>query len=146
MQRLHLAWGSLASRHRKKINYLFVGGLLFMIDLVVTLTAFYILHINPGFASAIGFSSSFVAGFALNRNVVFKHTNTSRFSMHTQLTLYLLLSTVNLFITSYSVNLLVNQGLRIELVKPLVVIVAACWNYFILGHYIFSHNRSEEVN
>lgn len=146
MKRLLNILGSATAKHQRKITYLFVGGLLFLIDLTVTLAMFYVFDVKAGYSSAIGFSSSFVVGFALNKNLVFKHTSTSRFKVHVQVTMYLLLSLVNLFVTSFTVNLLVNKGLRIELVKPGMVIMAACWNYLILGRYIFSQNKQEKVD
>src|SRR5947209_7749380 len=104
----------LLSGHRRQISYLFVGGLLFLIDFGLSVSTYHIFHIAPGYASAIGFCSSFVAGFMLNKKVVFRHTQSSKFTVHKQVTLYLLLAFVNLFITSLTVNYFVRHGIRIE--------------------------------
>lgn len=145
MEKLVNGIDALLGKHRKAVTYLFVGGLLFLIDYSVSLFAYHYLDFGPGIASATGFCSSFIVGFTLNKRVVFKHDKTSQHSLNMQIALYLLLATFNLFFTSWIVEVAVNQGVRIEVIKPIVVIAAAFWNYIILGNYVFGHKKVEQV-
>lgn len=139
MKKLSSIVSLIPKAHQKKFTYLFVGGLLFVIDFGSTVFSYYAFNLKAGYASAVGFGVSFIVGFTLNKNIVFKHGNDSRFTLHMQVTLYLILAFVNLFITSFTVNYFVNHGVHIEIAKPIMVISAAFWNYFILNHYIFGH-------
>lgn len=122
----------------KQIQFVLTGGLLFIIDYIFSLSAFYIFNLEAAFASAVGFAASFLVGFSINRNIVFKHTQQSRLTVANQVTLYLLLALFNVVISSYLVQLLVDNVAPIEYIKPFVVVVFAVWNYFVLNRYIFS--------
>ncbi len=126
-------------KHCRVISYLLVGAMLFIIDYATTLAAYHLLGLAAGYASGLGFLVSFLVGFSLNKSVVFKHSEASKFSLRTQVVLYLVLAFSNLLITSSIVSALVGHGTKIEIVKPGVVAAGACWNYFILGHYVFGH-------
>lgn len=121
----------------RQVRFVLVGGILFLIDFIVTLFCYHILKLDPGIASAIGFCSSFIVGFTLNKKIVFTKSERARFSVRTQIVLYLILATLNLSISAWSVQILVSQGIWIEVVKPSVTILIACWNYVILGRFIF---------
>lgn len=125
----------------KQLRYLLTGGLLFLIDYASSLAVYHAFDLQPGFASAVGFTTSFLVGFLMNKHIVFHHTKASRFTTRLQVTLYLLLAFLNLFIASGAVQLLVTLGMRIELAKPLQVAVMAIWNYFILNRFIFSERK-----
>ena len=139
LNRLPNATRHVIQRYRRPLLYLCVGTLLFVIDFSVTVLSYHVLKFGPGLASATGFCTSFIVGITLNKRVVFTHTATSRFSLNTQVALYLALAIINLILTSSIVDYFVNHGVRIEMMKPAVVIAAACWNYVILGKYIFGH-------
>lgn len=117
-----------------------------MIDFTVTVFSYHILNFGPGQASALGFCVSFVVGFTLNKKVVFTHTATSRFSLHVQVMLYLSLAFINLIVTSSIVDFFVKHGIKIETMKVIVVIAAACWNYVILGRVIFAHKQAKALD
>lgn len=122
----------------KQVQFILTGGLLFVIDYLFSLSAFYIFHFEAGFASAIGFAASFIVGFSMNRNIVFKHTQQSRLSVNAQIAYYLLLAIFNVIVSSYLVQILVDNVAPIEYIKPFVVAAFAVWNYFVLNKYIFS--------
>lgn len=129
------------TKHKTKILYLFVGTLLFLIDFGFSVLTYYAFNFEAGIASATGFCASFIVGFTLNKKLVFRHNNKSRFKVRTQVSLYLLLASINLIVSAISVDLLVKHGLRIEIVKPILVAGIAYWNYLILGRYIFSYKK-----
>lgn len=125
----------------KQVQFLATGVLLFVIDYVSTLLVYYLFDLEPGIASAIGFCASFVAGFTINRNVVFKHDGKSRFSIGWQIALYLLLALFNLVISSIAIQYIVTHFLPLALVKPIAVAVMAVWNYVILNRLVFAPSR-----
>ena len=110
---------------------------MFLIDFSASMFAFYIVGLSAGWASALGFSTSFVVGFTLNKKVVFKHENNSRLNLRQQITLYFSLAIFNLLISAFAVEYMVDQGLVIEISKTIVVIIIAIWNYIILNRIIF---------
>lgn len=122
---------------RKEIRFLAVGGLLFVIDYITSVSVFYLFNAPAGLASAIGFLVSFIFGFLLNRHVVFIHSSQSYYSVHTQVALYLILAVCNLFISATIVQLVDVAGIRITISKPVVTAIIAIWNYIILGKFIF---------
>lgn len=144
MEKLFTLKNRIPEKHQRKVSYLFVGGLLFLIDYSISLFLYYVIHLPAGYASAGGFCASFIVGFTMNKKVVFTHSKTSYLTLRMQIISYLTLALINLFISAYVVNYLVNQGAKIEIVKPLLTIVIACWNYTILGMYIFGHKRQVE--
>lgn len=124
----------------REVRYLIVGGTLFFIDFISTLIAYYVFRLGPGMASATGFMIGFLVGFALNKKIVFTHNKRNRFTLRTQVTLYLMLALLNVVFSASLVRWLVVYGLRIEFVKPCVTILIAGWNYVILGRYIFGNH------
>ena len=139
MKKLHLVAGSIIKKHKRKLTYLFVGTTLFFIDFASTLIVYYIFNLDAGYASATGFCVSFVIGFMLNKRLVFRHSNSSKFKIKTQVSLYLLLAFINLLISAFAVDTSVAAGAPIEVSKVATTIIIACWNYIILGRYIFGH-------
>lgn len=119
----------------------FVGAVSFGIDLVITVTFFNVLHFPAFLASGIGFLSAFFFNFPMNRKKVFKHTKYDRFSLKTQVILYVGLSIFNLFMTSLLVQVLVASNLvSIAFAKVIVTMLVAMWNFIIFKFYIFSNN------
>lgn len=133
------------TQYRSQLTYLSVGCLLFAVDFSCSLLAYYSFEIDAGYASAIGFVMSFLIGFTLNKNIVFRHDSLSRFNVNTQVALYLVLAMVNLFVSAYVVDISVAQGIRIEVIKPIVVLTIAYNNYYILGRFIFSKKPTHKV-
>ncbi len=122
----------------KPLRFFISGGILYVVDVVSTSIAFYSFHLPAWFASAIGFCVSFLVGFLITKNFVFKHNEKSRFGIKLQIALYMLLALLNLVLSSYIVDVAVRTGVRVEVAKTIIVGVMAVWNYFLLNKFIFS--------
>lgn len=138
MKKLLYIITNLLVKHERKLRFLLVGGLLFLIDFGFSLFAYHLLNLSAGWASALGFSISFIVGFTLNKKVVFKRGKNNRFNAKYQLVLYCSLAVVNLFISAFAVEAMVGSGVIIEISKPIVVATIAIWNYIILNKIIFA--------
>lgn len=130
-------------KHKQTANEVVLFGLVGVatvaVDTAVSWACYHMLGFSPYTASAIGFLSGFVVNFPLNRKRVFKHSENDRFSLHTQIVLYALLSLFNLFATSLIVGLLVNHHLLpIQFAKLVVTAVFAIWNFVWFKVLIFS--------
>lgn len=127
-------------KYHKQLKFIAIGFLLFLIDFISTVSSYYVLQLSPGISSAIGFTASFVFGFSLNRKIVFVRNENSRFTLKIQIILYLMLALANLFLSALIVEYIVRNGVRIEIIKPLLVIMFAFCNYVIMNKYIFRIN------
>lgn len=114
-----------------------VGSLL--IDLTVTTSLYDFAHFPAYLAGCLGFSSAFFFNFPLNRKHVFNHTKHDKFSMRTQVILYVCLSLFNLMMTGLFMQLLVSRaGVQVSLAKISVTAVIAIWNFFVFKYLVFS--------
>ena len=120
------------------IFFLFVGGVTFLIDVLVTYVLFHFLHFPAYTASAIGFLSGFFFNFPMNRKKVFHHSEKDKFTLKAQIVFYILLSLFNLVVTSLIVELLVGWTVEIQIAKLFVTILIATWNFLIFKFFVFS--------
>jgi putative flippase GtrA len=119
-----------------------VGVITLGIDLTVTTSLYDLAHLPAGVASAIGFMSGFFFNFPINRKKVFHHSKDDRFSLHTQVVLFVSLSLFNLLITSTLVELFVSHHVvRIAVAKLIVTAMIALWNFIIFKTLIFSKTK-----
>lgn len=116
----------------------FVGAVSLLIDVGVTYICFHLLEFPAYIASAIGFLSAFGFNFPMNRKKVFRHTEHDRFGLYAQIIMYVVLSVLNLVITSTLVELMVMIGIEISFAKVVVTALIAVWNFLILKFFIFS--------
>lgn len=118
--------------------FLLVGGVTFLIDLIVTVALNNLLHLPPYLSSSIGFLSGFVFNFPMNRKKVFKHSINDRFKMTTQIYLYIALCVFNLLVTSALSEALVLAGLYIGYAKIFITAMISVWNFLIFKYFVFS--------
>lgn len=118
--------------------FLLVGGVTFLIDLIVTVALNNLLHLSPYLSSSIGFLSGFVFNFPMNRKKVFKHSINDRFKMTTQIYLYITLCVFNLLVTSVLSEALVLAGLYIGYAKIFITAMISVWNFLIFKYFVFS--------
>lgn len=117
-----------------------VGSLL--IDVVVTTSLYNHLHFAPGLAGTVGFISAFFFNFPINRKHVFHHSKQDRFSLKTQVALYVALSLFNLLMTGVLMQVLVTSDLlQISVAKIVVTGMMAVWNFLLFKFFIFSKNQ-----
>ncbi|MBP7760320.1 GtrA family protein [Candidatus Saccharibacteria bacterium] len=122
----------------RPVRFLIMGGVLYLIDVLTTSGVYYLFSAPPWLASAVGFCTSFMIGFAGNRKLVFRPEGEGKFSAHQQMIFYLLLALINLVISTLVVEYFVRHGARIEIIKTFMVVVMAVWNYFLLRRLIFA--------
>lgn len=120
------------------VFFLFVGVVTLGIDIGVTAACFYILGFPAYLASAVGFLSGFFFNFPMNRKRVFRHADSDRFGLKTQVTFYAALCIFNLIATSGIVQLLVEWDFAIQYAKIFVTALIAVWNFCIFKLFIFS--------
>ena len=124
--------------------YGFVGGVSFLIDLVVTTSLYNYLHFPAYLAGIIGFLSAFFFNFPANRKHVFNHSSKDRFNARTQVILYGLLCLFNVLVTALFMHLFVDSGLlKIEVAKVLITVFIALWNFAIFKLWIFSKHKTD---
>lgn len=116
-----------------------VGVITLGIDVAVTTSLYNWAHLPAYLASGIGFMSGFFFNFPMNRKKVFNHSESDRFSLHTQITMYILLSVFNLVATSALVEGFVSLDiLQIQYAKVAVTAMIAAWNFLLFKFFIFS--------
>lgn len=122
----------------------FVGGVTLLIDLTVTTTLYSLLHLPASLAATIGFLSGFFFNFPMNRKRVFHHESADRFSMATQITLYVCLSLFNLGMTGILTHLLVDgASVNIAVAKVGITALIAIWNFLCFKLLIFSKRSAD---
>jgi putative flippase GtrA len=120
-----------------------VGVITLAIDVGVSAILFYGTHLPAYLSSGIGFLSGFFFNFPMNRKRVFHHSDRDRFQFHTQVVFYITLSLFNLIITSYLVELMVNNNLLpIQYAKIIVTGLIATWNFLLFKFFIFSKTKN----
>lgn len=120
-----------------------VGGVSFLIDVLVTSILFRMLGAPAYLAGSIGFMAAFLFNFPINRKHVFNHTKYDRFSLRTQIAMYATLSICNLFITAVCMHLLtVNHAVGVEYAKAATTLMIAVWNFLIFRFFVFSKHIS----
>lgn len=118
-----------------------VGSLL--IDLCVTTLLYDHAHIPAYLAGPVGFLSAFFFNFPINRKHVFNHTEHDKFSMKTQVAMYISLSLINLCMTSLFMHVLVDgMHIQVSAAKLCTTGVIAVWNFFIFKFLVFSKRQS----
>lgn len=135
-------------RRSKIVKQLFlfgvVGGISFLIDFLVTTTLYNFFHAPPFLAGTIGFLSAFFFNFPVNRKHVFNHSVYDRFSMKTQMVMYMLLSLFNLLITGVLMQVIVGSGtLKIGPAKVIITALIAAWNFVLFRFVIFSKRPNQ---
>ncbi len=135
-------------RRSKIVKQLFlfgvVGGISFLIDLLVTTSLYNFFHAPPFLAGTIGFLSAFFFNFPVNRKHVFNHSVHDRFSMKAQVSMYMFLSLFNLIVTGVLMQLIVGSGtLKIGLAKGFVTALIAAWNFLLFRFVIFSKRPNQ---
>jgi putative flippase GtrA len=123
-------------------KFLLVGLGSFFIDYGVTLFLHYVFDVTGYIASAIGFTLGFIFSFTLSRRWVFRQKAMYKFSTKNQLTMYFVLATFNLVVSTIIVAWLGNMEVDVYISKAFVVALIACEN-FIVGHYIIFAKKSD---
>lgn len=141
---------TLIQKHKKLIVQIVLFGLVgvgsLLIDLVVTTALYNYAHFPPGLAGVIGFLSAFFFNFPINRKHVFNHTNQDRFTLKTQVALYVALCVFNLLMTGVLMQLLVASNLlQISVAKIVVTAIIAVWNFLLFKLFIFSKNKTKTL-
>jgi putative flippase GtrA len=125
--------------------YGIVGVVTLGIDITVTVIIFNVAHLSAFLASAIGFLSGFFFSFPMNRKKVFHHHANDKFSLHSQIIMYISLAVFNLFATSAMVEFMVTNSLvTISVAKIIVTAAIAVWNFILFRQLIFSKVREEQ--
>ncbi|WP_298804259.1 GtrA family protein [uncultured Pseudokineococcus sp.] len=118
---------------RTLLAYLFVGGLSYIIDLGL----FLLLGRGLGWgvvpAATVGYWTSVMVNFCLNRSVVFSSTHRLRRGA----VRYGLLLLANYLATLGIVTGLVSLGTADALAKTTAVAVIAVWNFFLYRAWVF---------
>lgn len=123
-----------------------VGLTTLAIDVVVATGLYNLLHFPAYLASAIGFLSGFAFNFPVNRNKVFNHSSSDKFSLRQQAVMYALLCVANLIITSVMVEVLVSLDmLSIQYAKTIMTALIAVWNFILFKFVIFSKNSGKHA-
>lgn len=122
--------------------FVVVGVVTLGIDVLMTAFCFYILQLPAYLASSVGFLSGFFFNFPMNRKKVFHHEAQDRFSLKSQVVMYISLSVFNLLFTSFVVQKLVDAGLMIQYAKILVTVIIAAWNFLLFKFLVFSKHTA----
>ena len=135
-------------KHKSLLKQITIFGLIGLvtlgIDIFVSSTLFYVLHLPAFLASGIGFLSGFFFNFPMNRKKVFNHSANDRFDLRTQITFYITLCIFNLITTSILVDVMVNANVAIQYAKTIVTLIMAAWNFTLFKTIIFSKKPTEE--
>ena len=120
-------------------SYGLVGVISLLLDLLVTVVLFNIFNFPAYLASAVGFMTGFLFNFPMNRKKVFHHGPHDRYSLKEQVSMYLSLSILNLFVTSFLSEILVSSHIvKIGYAKLIVTALIAVWNFLLFKFVIFS--------
>lgn len=133
----------LVKKYNKLIHqilfFLIVGLITLGIDVFVATTLYNVFNFPAYLASAIGFMSGFFFNFPMNRKKVFHHSDNDKFSLHSQVAMFILLSVFNLLATSVIVELIVSSEITsIQYAKIFVTALIAVWNFILFKLVIFS--------
>ena len=126
--------------------FLLIGGVTFLIDVMVTVALYNVFHFPAFIASCAGFLSGFFFNFPMNRKRVFKHSKNDRFSFAFQISAYATLALINLFLTGFLTEFLVTLGTNIAIAKVIVTGIIAVWNFILFKFFIFSKKPQFSAN
>jgi len=125
------------------IRYLFVGGSTFLIDFGLLI----FLHSKEGVrvpvATTIGYWTSVVFNFSLNRWWTFDAGENK--NLHKHIATYGILLAVNYFFTLFFVSIF-SHFINFAVAKAIAVLIQMTWTYYVYKNYIFvkSHKKSAD--
>lgn len=122
----------------KVVKYLATGGLSFVFEFSIFVALVYGLTLQVGWSQAISYALALVVNFTLLRAWAFKSNKASKASV--SLVKYGLLVLVNLPLTAFLIEFIVDSGASPALAKVLVTLLAATWNYFVYNKLIFKND------
>ena len=127
-------------RSNKLVRYVFVGGLAYVVEMVVLFGLQDILHLDAILAVAISFWVGFAAAFLLQKYVAFQHHDGRTHVVARQLIIY-----SALVVWNFSFTLLVAHFFgvyaSIFLLRTVVILIVTIWNFAV--YRILFRERTE---
>lgn len=127
------------------LRYLLVGGLAYLIEMLVLYTLHNAIGWRPEAAVAVSFWVGFVAAFGLQKKIAFKNYDTTRQVILRQLGGYSVLVAWNYVFTLLVVHFLAGK-LPVIITRSLVIIIVTLWNYAIYKHLFRTPNPTPNKN
>lgn len=116
------------------IKFIITGSVAFGIEYVSFIFLVYLVDSNLVVSNVVSFSLGLVTSFLLNKNWVFKNKEKSK----KQPILYLALALFNLTVSTLIIGT-IGKFIEPAIIKIIMVILIAVWNYFIYKYFIFSY-------
>lgn len=123
---------------RQLVKFLAIGVLTFFLDYGLTISLHYWGGLEGYIASSIGFTCAFLFNFFMSRQWVFHSKDPRRFSSKVQMTLFLILTFLNLGVSTIFVAVSSQFGVEVAVSKVVITAFIAAWNYIINKKVIFS--------
>lgn len=120
---------------KQSIRYLFVGGLSFLLELMVLACLLYLGFENVT-SVAISFWFGLVAAFLLQKSIAFRDRSYSKRRVFKQTVFYMVLVGVNYLFTLWFVEIF-DAIFNIFVVRTIALVITTVWNYLIYKYLIF---------
>lgn len=119
--------------HQTFIKFLFSGGSAAIVEYGV-FVGFQTAHLSVYIANIVSFCSGLIVSYILNRLWVFKSNN----QPHKEFFTYVCLAMFNLLLTTILIGILTRSvGINPFVVKLVLMITIAVWNYLLFSKLIF---------
>lgn len=123
--------------NKQLIRYLISGGTAFLSEYSVFFILFNFAGLGIVSSNIFSYICGIVISFSLNRSWSFK-SDGFRYSSLKQSLFYLSLAVINLLITSFILSLSEKLEVEENIVKAMLMVMVAAWNFFIFKRFIFS--------
>lgn len=124
----------------KPIKFILTGGVAFGVEYASFIFLVYLVDSNLVVSNIVSFSLGLVTSFLLNKNWVFNNKEKSK----RQPILYLALALFNLAISTLIIGT-VGKIIEPAIIKIIMVIIIAIWNYFIFSKFIFNKSVKKVI-
>jgi putative flippase GtrA len=118
----------------RPIKFILTGGIAFSVEYTSFIFLVYFVDSNLVISNIVSFGLGLVTSFLLNKNWVFGNKEKSK----RQPILYLALALFNLAVSTLIIGT-VGKIIEPAIIKIVMVIMIAVWNYFIYKYFIFSY-------
>lgn len=126
-------------KFRKQISFLFIGGLMAVIDPLMLYIFNKIIYLNTNISITLAYFISIIIHFTLNNIFVFRK---SELNMRNKILRYAIVAAINYCINLVIINsciTLFNTNLIVA--KYIAILLCMLISYFGMNHFIFRNNK-----
>ncbi len=122
----------------KIFKYLISGVLAFAVDYGALTMCLMLFHIGTGVSAAAGLTCGVFVSFSLNRTWTFKSKMSAK--VYRQFISYWILVGIN-YVFTILMLVMLDEIISVLILKPIIAVIIAAWNFFICKHIIFKHTN-----